>query len=161
MKTGGLCFLRQKTRKRWKSLLSSQNFPRHPYDPKIKISVLKCSFNYYNFSMYVDFSNSIQKISYSESTKSRAILPPPPLGQRGLMPKKSWGTAFLAPNIIMIMLLCHGERWGCNTFFRLFNNLADIFYSSVLYKITSCTNLIWPFRLFSKIMTSRSFRWMS
>ena len=52
-------------------------YSRTSNNPKIKISVLKCSFKGYNFSTYAEFLNSIPKNSYSESTKRRAILPPP------------------------------------------------------------------------------------
>ena len=42
-KTEDFAFLRKKTRKKWKSHPSSQNFPGPANDPKVTISVLKCS----------------------------------------------------------------------------------------------------------------------
>ena len=78
VKNRGLCFFKAKNAKKVKITSVFAEFYRTPlYAPKIKIIVLNCSCNCYNFSTYGDFSNTIPKKSYSESTNCRAILPRP------------------------------------------------------------------------------------
>ncbi len=87
-----LLFKRTKCKKSENHLRLRRSFQDPSNDLKSEITILIWSCNCSNFSPYVNSSNSKPKISYSESTRSTAILPHPlrPAGvkQQFIIPSK-------------------------------------------------------------------------
>jgi len=82
-KTEDSTFLDEKWKKNAKLFVKPQNYPGHPSNPKVAVSVLKCSQRIYNFSLRgIFFKNNFKK-NYREICKKVAILPP--LGLQGLI----------------------------------------------------------------------------